>query len=255
LLQHKAVLLQHKLFSDKRENNGSFETLNPSAEQKERRQILCLPVLLAWLILAALAGPGLQRLQVDTSTDSVLDRQHPAWQAYQASQDDFGGDEIIVIALGGTRPFDPEVLSAAARLGESLENLEGVRRVDSIARVPGVCVNAEGDLELEPALDEEIADPQARAERVARRLAQDRIAPRSLIADDGRVIALNLVLERGSEARHAELLEEVHAQVDPVGGILSGVPVFRVAATARTRAEGTPTPRTPRCGTRRNITT
>ena len=196
-----------------------------------------LPVLLAWLILAALAGPGLQRLQVDTSTDSVLDRQHPAWQAYQASQDDFGGDEIIVIALGGTRPFDPEVLSAAARLGESLENLEGVRRVDSIARVPVVWVNAEGDLELEPALDEEIADPQARAERVARRLAQDRIAPRSLIADDGRVIALNLVLERGSEARHAELLEEVHAQVDPVGGILSGVPVFRVAANARTRAE------------------
>ena len=196
-----------------------------------------VPVLLFWLALAGLALPGLQRLQVDTSTDSVLDRRHPAWQVYQNSQEEFGGDEIIVVALRGQRPFDPALLDTTARLGERLESLEGVRRVDSIAQVPVVWVNSQGDLELEPAFDDAVGDTPARAKRVAERLAGDRIAPRSLIAEEGRVVALNLHLERGAEARHAELLAEVHAQVDPAGGILSGVPVFRVAANERTRNE------------------
>ena len=194
-------------------------------------------VLFFWLAMAVLAGPGLLQLRVDTSTDSVLDRQHPAWQVYQASQADFGGDEIIVVALEGERPFDPAVLEAIADLSERFEGLEGVRRVDSLATVPVVWVNDAGELELEPALDPDVVDPSSRARRVAERLVGDRIAPRSLITDDGRMLALNLVLERGAEQRHAELLREVHALVDPAGGILSGVPVFRVAANERTRAE------------------
>ena len=194
-------------------------------------------VLVAWLALAVLAIPGLQRLEVDTSTDSVLDRQHPAWQVYQASQDDFGGDEIIVIALAGDRPHDPAVLTRLAELSDRLEGLEGVRRLDSLATVPVVWVNDAGELELEPALDPEISPPAAQAARTAQRLVGDRIAPRSLIAEDAEVVAINLVLERGAEKRHAELLAEVHALVDPAGGILSGVPVFRVAANERTRSE------------------
>ena len=192
-------------------------------------------VSLFWLALALLAGPGLMQLEVDTSTDSVLDRRHPAWQVYQDSQADFGGDEIIVVALESEIPFDPAVLEATANLSEQFEGLEGVRRVDSLATVPVVWVNARGELELEPALD--IDDPASRAQRTAERLVGDRIAPRSLVADDGRVMALNLVLDRGAEQRHADLLREVHALVDPAGGILSGVPVFRVAANERTRVE------------------
>ncbi|MCS5638713.1 MAG: hypothetical protein NZ990_19565, partial [Myxococcota bacterium] len=67
-------------------------------------------VLLSWLVLAALAIPGLMNLQVDTSTDSVLDRKHPAWQVYQASLEDFGGDEIIVVALRAVQPYAAPVL-------------------------------------------------------------------------------------------------------------------------------------------------
>jgi len=194
-------------------------------------------VLLFWFALSLAAVPGLMQLQVDTSTDSVLDRRHPAWQVYQESQDDFGGDEIIVVALEGKGPLDPAVLQVAADLSEQFEGLEGVRRVDSLATVPVVWVNPQGELELEPALDPDLADPSNRARRVAERLVGDRIAPRSLLAEDGRVVALNLVLDRGAEQRHAELLREVHARVDPAGGILSGVPVFRVAANERTRSE------------------
>ncbi|MDG2334908.1 MAG: MMPL family transporter [Myxococcota bacterium] len=190
-----------------------------------------------WALLTLLALPGLLELKVDTSTDSVLDRHHPAWQVYQQSQDDFGGDEIIVVALEAEHPFDPELLAQVRRLGERFENLEGVRRVDSIGTVPVVFVNAQGDLELEPALNDSIGGPDERSRRVSQRLASDRIAPRSLVANEGRILAINLILERGAESRHAELLAEIHELVDPAGGILSGVPVFRVAANDRTRTE------------------
>src|SRR5690606_31428993 len=71
-----------------------------------------------WLLLFALVTPGLTQLRVDTSTDSVLDRSDGAWQAYQESQDRFGGDEILVAAFTGSRPYDPEVLSKVERLSE-----------------------------------------------------------------------------------------------------------------------------------------
>ncbi len=190
-----------------------------------------------WILACLAAIPGIQRLEIDTSTSSVLDRSDPAWQVYQDSQDRFGGDEIVVVSLAGESPYDPGILLEIERLSDLLESVDGVRRVDSIATVPIVRVNSSGELELRSALDGAPADPAERADYVAARLAGDRIAPRSLVSGDGRVFAINLLLERDQEERHAELLREFHTLIDPIGGILSGVPVFRVAANQRTSAE------------------
>ena len=194
-------------------------------------------VLLFWLLLCIAAAPGIWALRVDTSTDSVLDRRHPAWQIYQHSQDLFGGDEIIAVALRGREPFDPAVLDEIERLSARFETLPDIRRVDSLATVPVVHVDRRGDLDLRPALQGAPAEPRARSRYVADRIRRDRIAPGSLVSEDGRVFAVNLVLERGAESRHAQLLETLHDLVDPTGGILSGVPVFRVAANERTGSE------------------
>jgi predicted RND superfamily exporter protein len=194
-------------------------------------------VLAVWLLVCVAAVPGITRLRVDTSTDSVLDRRHPAWQIYQASQDRFGGDEIIVVALTGERPFDPRVLRKIRQLSDQIEGLEGVRRVDSVATVPVVHVDEAGDLELFAPLERAPEESAALSRHVESRLAHDRIAPRSLVSSDGRTFAINVVLDRGLEARHASLLDALHALVDPAQGILSGVPVFRVAANVRTSEE------------------
>ena len=194
-------------------------------------------MLAIWLAVAALAAPGVARLQIDTSTDSVLDRSHPAWQTYQQSQALFGGDEIIVVAFTGDRPYDPAALDAVVEFSDEAADLEGVRRVDSLATVPVIRVDDRGDLDLRAALEDAPAEPAARSRYVAERVRGDRIAPRSLVSDDGRTVAVNLLLARGAEARHATLLDELHALVDPMGGVLSGVPVFRVAANERTRSE------------------
>jgi hypothetical protein len=194
-------------------------------------------VLLFWGLMLLAALPGVTRLQVDTSTDSVLDRRHPDWQRYQDSQRRFGGDELIVIALFGDLPYDPDRLADVERLSRSLAKLPGVRRVDSLATVPVVYASPDGSVILDAPLERAPSDPAGRSAWVSERVAGDRIAPRNLVSDDGRVLAINLVLERGIEANHAQLLEEIHAQIDGSDAILSGVPVFRVEANARTGQE------------------
>ena len=193
--------------------------------------------LLCWAVVCFATIPGVLRLHVDTSTDSVLDRVDSAWQTYQQSQDLFGGDELLVVAFTGSIPFDPDVLAKVEQLSALASELDGVRRVDSLATVPVIRVDAAGELDLRASLVDAPSDPVARSLHVRARLRGDRIAPRSLVSEDGRTFAVNLVLYRGIEADHAQLLTELHAIVDPMGGAISGVPVFRVAVNESTRAE------------------
>jgi len=64
-----------------------------------------LRTLLVWAAILLVTGVGIASLEIDSTTDSVLDREDPAWDFYQASQARFGGDEIIVVALEGAQPY------------------------------------------------------------------------------------------------------------------------------------------------------
>jgi hypothetical protein len=182
--------------------------------------------LAAWLAAALLAGLGVARLHVDTNVQNVLDRRDPSWAFYEASLERFGGDEIVVVALRGARPFDPELAGFVIELSERLRVLPGVRRVDSLATVPVVHGRADGTLELDPALSADPAAPFA-GDATAERVRADRIAPRSLVSDDGTVFAVNVILE---DPRHPDYERVVGAGEGAVGARpawISGVPVYR----------------------------
>jgi len=200
------------------------------------RSALQRPVatIVGWLLALVLIAPGLLELRVDTSTDSVLDRDGREWTIYQESQDRFGGDELIVVAIRGDAAWSSASLDDVARLADRLESLEGVARVDAVSTLPVIDVDAEGTLHLDPAYEPDRDDAVQRARRLA---ARDRILPRSLVSEDGRTFAVNLILEPNTEGRHAELLDAVHALADPIGARVSGVPVFRVEANRRTGRE------------------
>ncbi len=193
--------------------------------------------IVSWLLALLALSPGLAHLRVDTSTDSVLDRDGVEWAAYQESQARFGGDELVVVALTAERPWAEETLAEVAHLSERFEALEGVARVDSVASLPVIDVDAEGTLHLDPAFEIDTADPAAAAARARRLAASDRILPRSLVSEDGRTFAMNLILEAGAADLQAVLLEQVYALADPIGARVSGVPVFRVEANQRTGRE------------------
>lgn len=185
-------------------------------------------VLLAWALLAVVAGAGVARLEFATAPSSFLDRLSPEWNFYQGSLDRFGGDEIVVIALEADAPFDPETLADVARLSRELAALPGVRRVDSLSTVPIVRVRADGVLDLSPALpdDPESEPGAALAERVRAAVSGDRIVSGSLVSPDGRTFAMNLLLDGAAGEAQAVIVEAAYAAVEGRRGWVSGVPVY-----------------------------
>ena len=115
--------------------------------------------LLGWFIAICMATAGLTVLDFDTTTESVLDRNDPAWSFYQESLRRFGGDQVLVVAVEGERPFDSDVLREVERISRLAADVEGVRRVDSVATFPFVHVTAEVELTLDPAMELLPADP------------------------------------------------------------------------------------------------
>lgn len=193
-------------------------------------------VLSVWFALAAAAALGLARLEFATAPSSFLDRLSPEWSFYQDSLDRFGGDEVVVLAWDAAEPWDPVALADVIALTRELEALPGVRRVDSLATVPVVRGRPDGALDLSPALGEA---PKTAAEVAAVRaaVAGDRLAPDSLVSDDGRSFALNVLLEAGAQQEQAELVAAAYRAAATRGGFVSGVPVYEDRVGRSTQGE------------------
>ncbi len=190
-----------------------------------------------WAVVLVLAGFGVASLEIDTTTDSVLDRTGEEWAYYQSSQSRFGGDEIVVVSLEGDRPFDPEVLAEVGRLTTAFEGLPGVRRVDSLASVPLIRVRGDGTLNLDAALEDGVPESEEARRALADEVRADRVAPRNFISEDERVFAVNVILDQGFGGDYDAIVNAIRAELPAEGARISGVPVFRTEANARTRRE------------------
>ena len=192
--------------------------------------------LLGWLVAICVATVGLTVLDFDTTTESVLDRNDPAWFFYQESLRRFGGDQVLVVAVEGERPFDSDALREVERISRLAADIDGVRRVDSVATFPLIHVTAEGQLTLHPAMELVPADPVA-AKELRSRIELDRIARRNLVSDDGRVFAINVWLRADAGDRQQQAVTALEDIMGDGPTWLSGVPVFRTEVNVRTRTE------------------
>jgi predicted RND superfamily exporter protein len=183
----------------------------------------------------ALFALGLPALRIETTTESVLDRSRPEWAEYQESQRRFGGDEFLAIALEADAPFARDLLRRVETLSEALEGLPGVRRVDSLASVPVVSGTPEGALSLDPPLRDLPWESPGAGELVRERLRADRVAPGSLVSEEGRVAALNVLLE--ADAEYGAVFAGIESALAGSPAWVSGVPVFRLEASETTREE------------------
>jgi len=202
-------------------------------------------VFAVWGLLVALGTLGVLRLDVDTSTDSVLDRADPRWRFYQESQELFGGDEIIVVALEAREPLEAGALREVVELTRAFERVEGVRRVDSLASVPLIRSTPDGAVNLDAPLAGGVPETREETAALARLLRADRIAPRAFVSDDGRVVALNVLLDHGDRVAFDAVVQAVRTIVedaaldDDHSVWISGVPVFRTETNIWTRSEVT----------------
>jgi predicted RND superfamily exporter protein len=196
-----------------------------------------LAVIGAWVALSALAGAGAARLEFDPTTESILAQEGPAWQIYQDSLAAYGGDEILVVALESEHPYDPALLARVAALSSALARVPGVRRVDSLATVPVIRTDADGALLLDPAVPEAARADDPALAHVPDVLARDRIAPRSLVSADGRVLAINLLLEQNLGHEVESIIDRVRTSVAGEPAWVSGVPVFRTESNRQSERE------------------
>jgi len=194
-------------------------------------------IIAAWIAVAVIGIPGLLQQRFETTARSFLDRSGPAWTRYEASLDQFGGDEVIVVAMESPRPFDPKILARIAHLTQEAEVLEGVRRVDSIATVPVVRGRPDGSLSLAPALPAGWTRAPDLSDQVRRNLIGDRIAPGNLVSRDGRVFAMNVLLESDIGPERARVLRDLDALLSEGEAWVSGVPVFETRVSSSTRSE------------------
>jgi predicted RND superfamily exporter protein len=192
-----------------------------------------------WAVLAGFASLGVAQLTIDTSTDSVLERTGAEWQFYQASQDLFGGDELIVVALETEQPLAPSALTAVRTLTDELLEIEGVRRVDGLASVSLIRATPDGGLDLSAALErrDEIPSTAAEVAALSDALRADRIAPAAFVSPDGRFLSVNLVLDHADEVDFVAVVTSVQEIAERYGARVSGVPVFRTETNAWTRRE------------------
>lgn len=190
-----------------------------------------------WAVALVIAAVGAFGVRIDTSTDSILDRGDPAYSFHRYSQSLFGGEETLVVAIESPEPWGATALAEVTRLSEALEGIENVRRVDSLDTVPLIRVDADGSLQLDPPLGDGVPPtPDGRA-RLGAEVLADRVAPRNFVSEDGRVFAVNLLLEAGTSTGFLELIEAVRSEVDPSRSWISGVPVFRTEINTQTREE------------------
>ncbi len=189
------------------------------------RQSLAAPwlTIVAWLLLCAAAAPFAAAVKIETTVESILDRDSEEWAFYQDAQYEFGGDEMLVVAARAASPWDPKLLDGMEQLAGALSEIKGIRRVDSLSTTPLLALRDDGSLDLSPAHS---ADATVGPELI-RRANEDKFARDNLLSRDGRMHAVNVLYEPGeygSEDTLTSLIDEsgIGSRV-----YVSGVPVFR----------------------------
>ena len=157
------------------------------------------------LVLVAVAASGTMFLQFSTNFRIFFDGDNPQLRAFEALEETYGKSNnlLFMIVPDDRDATSEEALRAAIWLTERAWRTPYSRRVDSIANFQHT--TADGDeLSVGDLVDPQLAgDPRERARIRAIALADPRLAG-SLVARDGSVSAVNVILEVPEE-------EEVHA--------------------------------------------
>ncbi|MDX9820047.1 MAG: Fis family transcriptional regulator, partial [Desulfococcus multivorans] len=123
------------------------------------------------LMAAAIAGllSQLPKIEIDTSTEAYLHKRDPALVAYNQFRDQFGRDEVVIVALKPPEVFDRDFLKTLKALHTELE--ENVPHLDDITslinarntRGEGDLLIVEDLLENWPETDDALATVKQRA--------------------------------------------------------------------------------------------
>jgi hydrophobe/amphiphile efflux-3 (HAE3) family protein len=143
---------------------------------------------LAIIIMLGLSGAlasQIPKITIDTSTEGFLHKEDPAIQAYNAFRDQFGRDEVIIIAIQPEQVFDLQFLEKLKLLHEDLEdNVPYVEDITSLINARNT--RGEKNELIVGDLLENWPNDQAQLEILEKRARTNPMYKNLLLSEDGR---------------------------------------------------------------------
>ncbi len=172
-------------------------------------------------LLTLLSLPLAAGLEIDNTFEVWLDRDSAAWRDYESFRQTFGSEEFVLAVYECPTTVDLPFLERLTDLRFELEEIEGVRRVDDLARLYSRLYSLRG------------------IEGFRHDLAASPFPRQYLISRDGRRAAtwIHLALDRPSERAYVvAAVEEALGRAPPGGTVhLAGSPVLVTALDRSSR--------------------
>jgi len=139
----------------------------------------------------------LPHLRIDNSVDVFFNTQGRNYIDFEEWKQQFGSDEVIIVALESQDMMSPAHLNLIGRLSRRFEDLEHVDTVTSLTTV-NTSIGRDRDFIVEHLLEEIPQDPSALSALKAQATA-DPLYVKNVISSDGRVAAILIELDRPAE--------------------------------------------------------
>ncbi len=160
------------------------------ADGSLKRPRLVLAVFLA-LFAASLAI--LPRMKIDNSVDVFFDKDGTSYRSFQRWKDQFGSDELVIVAFSDKDIFTPRNLRIVRSLTDRIKALDHVADVTSLTSVNTI-VGSARDFTVRRLIEEIPATPEALA-RLRREALSDPLYVKNIVSSDGRTAAVIAELE------------------------------------------------------------
>lgn len=170
----------------------------------------------AAVVLTLFLALFIPRIQIDTSAEGFMADRDPARTFYERFKGEFGSDNATLVVLEAEDVFRPAVLETIRALTDSLGQIDGVVRVESLATVRRVRVDRD-TLETGPFIGAEIPNDAAELQRIRRDAIAHRVIAGNLVAADAKAAAIVVYTDRP-----AGDTEFNHRFVDSVDALLAG---------------------------------
>lgn len=177
------------------------------------------PVIVPMLLMAFVLGSQLGRLEVETSTETLLHEDDPARVVYDAFRRQFGREEVILISIHPPEVFDPAFLAKLREFHTEIE--ERVPHLDEVSSL----INARetlgrGDELIVRDLLEEWPETPEELASLKRRALSNPLYRNLLLSDDGRTVVV--VVRTSAYSSLGRQVDGWAAFDDPVADVDAG---------------------------------
>jgi uncharacterized protein len=181
------------------------------------------------IALTAFFGYHLKDLKINSDVFSYLPKSDPAVALFDEIADNFGGNEIVLIAIEDKNLFSKQSFKRLSLLTEKLKGVEGVSSVTSLADVIDIKKAADGGIEIAKLVDPE-ALPQSADEfaKLKQYVLSQELYKGNIVSADGDMscVICQLTAKTDKIAAVDRIKAAVAAEQLPLKMWFGGVPVM-----------------------------